>query len=370
MSPAASSCLRQVAACALTAALASLALVVPTGSAAAPPPVTVVEGRPLAFPRDHGSHDDFRTEWWYVTGWLETPSGPVGFQVTFFRTRPDAADERNPSAFSPRQLVIAHAAISDPATGRLQSVQRIARASHGLAGADTGDARVWLDRWQLRRDDARWTTVIDGEDVAFDLAFEPTQPPMANGAAGYSRKGPRPESASYYYSLPQLRVSGTLRRGGRAQGVEGTAWLDHEWSSEYLDAGAAGWDWVGLNLDDGAALMAFRIRTKDGGTRWAGGSFRDAAGRTQVFAPEQVTFTPGRRWRSVRTGTEYPVEWTLALGERRYTITPLMDDQEHDTRASTGAVYWEGAVRVGSGGQPAGRGYLELTGYGTPLVLP
>jgi predicted secreted hydrolase len=336
---------------------------------AADTPAAVVPGRPLVFPRDHGSHGEFRTEWWYVTGWLETGGRPIGFQVTFFRTRP-TIDMRNPSAFTPRQLVIAHAAISDPRTGELLSAQRIARASLGLAGADESDARVWLSGWRLQRSGERWTTVIDGDEFGFELDFETTQPPLPNGEDGYSRKGPRPESASYYYSLPQLRVSGRLLRDGRPQTVTGTAWLDHEWSSEYLDAEASGWDWVGLNFDDGAALMAFRIRGRDGTARWAGATRREADGRTTVFGPDEVRFGPGRIWRSARTGTAYPVEWSLQVGATSHRITPLMDDQEHDTRASTGAIYWEGAVRVLTEGRPTGRGYLELTGYGTPLVLP
>jgi len=329
----------------------------------------VVPGATLVFPRDHGSHPQFRTEWWYVTGWLTTQQGEVlGFQVTFFRTRLQV-DAANPSAFAPRQLIIAHAAISDAQRGRLWKDQRIARAGLGLADAALGDTRVWLDRWRLSRDAASYTARIEAEEFGLSLELVPTQPPLPNGVDGFSRKGPALRSASYYYSVPQLRVSGTVSRDGRTQPVSGEAWLDHEWSSEYLDAQARGWDWVGINLADGGALMAFRIRDQQDKVRWAGGTWREPDGRVHVLAPDAIAFVPGRRWRSPRTGTEYPVEWQLRAGDLAITLRPLMDDQESDARASTGAVYWEGAVTALRAGQPIGRGYLELTGYGEPLRL-
>lgn len=339
--------------------------------AAMPQYASVVPGRALQFPGDHGSHPDFRTEWWYVTGWLKTAGGEeLGFQVTFFRTRPQA-DEANPSAFAPRELVIAHAAVSDPRQGSLWHEQRIGRTALGLAGAARDHAQVWLDRWSLQGDGPTWHTRLEGDSLALSLELTETQPPLVNGEAGLSRKGPSPLSASWYYSLPQLRVAGTVARGGgRAERVTGSAWLDHEWSSEYLDPEATGWDWIGLNLDDGGALMAFRIRGRDGTARWAGGTLRTASGAVRTFAPDELRFEPGRLWQSPRTGTSYPVEWRIVAGDRTLELRPLMPDQENDARLSTGAVYWEGAVTALDGGARIGRGYLELTGYGEPLRLP
>jgi predicted secreted hydrolase len=204
---------------------------------------------------------------------------------------------------------------------------------------------------------------IPAGEFELDLAFEPSQPPLLQGAGGLSRKGPAPESASYYYSLPHLRVGGTIARGGKPQAVKGIAWLDHEWSSQYMERDAVGWDWIGINLDDGAALMAFRMRDKGGGNTWAGGALRAADGSVRVLSPSDVRFTPRREWRSARTGASYPVSWIVAAGNREFQIEPLFDDQEHDTRASTGTIYWEGAVRALMNGKPAGLGYLELTGY-------
>ncbi len=338
------------------------------------PYADVRPGTVLEFPRDHGSHDAYRTEWWYVTGWLRDDRGEeLGFQVTFFRTRPDI-DTRNPSAFTPRHLIIGHAAISDPGRGRLWKAQRIARAGLGLAGAATGDTRVTLGDWRLERDGQRYVTRIRDADFGFELELERTQPVMLNGESGFSRKGEAELAASHYYSVPQLRVRGRIMRGTQNSTVTGEAWLDHEWSSAYLEPDAAGWDWLGLNLADGGALMAFRIRDRQGRTRWAAGTLRAADGRQRALRPDEVEFVPGRRWRSPRTGVEYPVEFRVRAGPLVFALDPLLDDQESDTRATTGAIYWEGAVRAidanADGGAPIGRGYLELTGYGTPLVLP
>jgi predicted secreted hydrolase len=175
-------------------------------------------GVALSFPADHGAHPEQRTEWWYVTGWLRTAEGgDLGFQVTFFRTRPDV-DQANPSAFSPRQVLFAHAALSDPRTGRLTHDQRVARAGFGLAQAKVGDADIVLDDWRFWREaDGRFRTRVGGDGFALDLAFAPTQPPLLQGRAGFSRKGPGAEQASYYYSLPHLAVSGTVRRGRKAE---------------------------------------------------------------------------------------------------------------------------------------------------------
>jgi predicted secreted hydrolase len=196
-----------------------------------------------------------------------------------------------------------------------------------------------------------------------------TQPPLLQGENGFSRKGPAPESASYYYSLPHLKVEGNLTRGRDQLRVAGTAWLDHEWSSQYLEKDATGWDWIGINLDGGGALMAFRMRDQQGGQLWAGGAVRQPDGSLKVFAPEEVRFVPRRTWKSPRTGTTYPVSFLVRVGDREFAIEPLFDDQEHDTRASSGTIYWEGAVRALRDGTPAGLGYLELTGYWKRLNL-
>ena len=338
---------------------------------AGPPPFApVTPGRTLQFPRDYGAHPEHRTEWWYVTGWLDTPDGkPLGFQVTFFRSRTEH-DPDNPSAFAPKQLVIGHAALSDPAAGHLLHDQRSAREGFGLAWAKTGDTDIKLEDWRMRRaPNGRYLVSVRGAELAFELQLAPTQPVLLEGEAGFSRKGPQAGHASYYYSEPHLAVSGTVTSKGKPVSVKGMAWLDHEWSSQVLDTDAAGWDWTGINLDDGGALMAFRIRSKAGATLWAHAAVRDAAGRITQYGPDDVRFEPLARWTSPRTNATYPVAAQLVLGGTRWRLDALQPDQELDSRRSTGAVYWEGAVTLSRDGRPVGRGYLELTGYVAAMKL-
>ena len=331
----------------------------------------VLPGRALEFPRDAGAHPGHRIEWWYVTGQLEAPNGvrgreapanPIGFQVTFFRVRNPGA-EKNPSRFAPKQLLFAHAAIADPAERRLLHDQRSARMLDGLVEAKLEDTGVRLDDWFLERAANGYRTRVAAADFTFDLSLAPTQPVLLQGDRGFSRKGPRVEHASHYYSEPHLRVGGQVTVRGRKVEVSGSAWLDHEWSSEYLMKEGTGWDWVGANLDDGSAVMAFRIRGKAGETLWASGTVRPRGGHPTTYGGADVEFRPRRKWTSPRTGTAYPVSMDVRVGNRTWTLEPLFDDQELDARASTGTLYWEGAVRMRGEGAAAGRGYLELTGY-------
>jgi len=344
--------------------LASPLLLMAAGAQAVEYP-PVVPGVPLAFPRDYGSHPAFRIEWWYVTGWLGTDHG---FQVTFFRLRPGIAED-NPSAFAPRQLLFAHAALVDARHGRLRHDQRAARAGFGLAQAAEATTDVRIDDWSLSLDGGAYAARIPAREFALELVLTPTQPPLLEGDGGYSRKGPEARQASYYYSVPQLRVAGRIALGDAAVAVSGTAWLDHEWSSELMAPDAVGWDWTGVNFDDGGALMAFRMRDRTGGALWAAATRRTADGATRVFGPADVRFTPRRQWRSPRTGAEYPVAMDVVVGGETFALVPLIDDQELDARGTTGTVYWEGAVRARRDAREVGKGYLELTGYAAPLRL-
>jgi len=307
----------------------------------------VVTPRPqLVFPRDHGAHPDYRTEWWYVTGWLD---GPIGFQITFFRARPQEQSD-NPSRFNPRQVLLAHAAIADPKRGRLIHEERAARAGFTLAHAETERTGVWIDDWRLVLEGDKYHSQIAAREFELDLTFFTSAKPLLQGEAGFSQKGLRPEEASYYYSQPQLHVLGSVN--GRH--IDGSAWLDHEWSSAYLAPEAAGWDWTGINLFDGGSLTAFRMRGKTGGVH---------------YAPPGVSFEPVRLWKSPRTAVEYPVEMRVRARGMDLVLKPLMDDQELDAAASSGTIYWEGAVRAFEGKNEIGRGYLELTGYSRPMSL-
>ena len=327
--------------------LALLAAPLARGGEMKYPPVK--RGTRLRFPRDHGAHPEFRTEWWYATGWLARGKQPLGFQITFFRTRPRWVSD-NLSKFVPRQLLLAHAALADPGHGRLRHDQRAARDALGLAGADTRTTGVWIDDWRFALEGGAYRAKIPARDFMLDIALKAPRAPLLQGEGGFSRKGQRAEEASYYYSRPQLAVSGTLD----GKEVQGLAWLDHEWSSQYLAPEAAGWDWAGINLHDGKSLTAFRIRDRQGGVH---------------YAPPGVAFTPQRTWRSPRTDVEYPVAMRVAAHGQEFDLEPLMDDQELDARRSAGTIYWEGAVRALQSGREVGRGYLELTGYWRPMEL-
>ncbi|HEY2188033.1 MAG TPA: carotenoid 1,2-hydratase [Caldimonas sp.] len=331
--------------------------------------------RSLAFPADFGAHPASRTEWWYVTGALDSGQRTWGFQVTFFRV-PTSLGGAETSRFKAKQLLFAHAAVSDVAEARLRHDQRIARAGFGIAEASTADTAVVLDGWRLTRDGAggssRYTAQATSESAGFavDLVLAAAEPVMLQGDSGWSRKGPGVEQFSRYYSEPQLAARGRLAIDGRSFAVEGRAWLDHEWSDAYLDPQATGWDWIGMNLDDGGALMAFRIRRSDGSTLWSGGSYRPRGGSVRSFAAGEVVFAPGRTWTSTATRARYPVEWQVATPIGSFGVRALFDDQELDSRASTGTIYWEGlSLFVDAGGRRVGRGYLEMTGYAARLVL-
>lgn len=336
------------------------------------PPALVTPKNPLHFPNAYGSHPNFPIEWWYITGWLHTHSGqPLGFQITFFRVRP-AKVWANPSAFNPRQLIFAEAAISDPHMGHLLTAQSAARAGLGLAGAEPHHTQVWIRHWFLRQvdNDSAYDAQIHGKHLSMKLHFSTTQPPLLEGPLGISQKGPDPQNASYYYSIPHLKVSGSVTIEGHPESVHGEAWLDHEWSAAYLPKAATGWDWVGLNLKDGKALMVFMMRRSDGTPLWLAATERSAHGQVRYFPSDQIHMQPSGWWKSPKTGIRYPVRWRLQVGKQVFHLQPLMDNQEFDANRSTGTVYWEGAVRATENGKGLGQGYLEMTGYGGHLSLP
>jgi predicted secreted hydrolase len=337
--------------------------------------------RKLQFPQDLGSHPDTAIEWWYVTGELRAKERLFGFQLTFFRARVRGSQTMR-SAFAAKQLFFAHAAVTDVSAKRLLHDQRIARSSGSgtvdLASASRKDTHVQLRDWSLVHQDDRYQARAQGQDFAFELTLLETQPLLLQGDQGLSRKGPQATQSSFYYSLPQLSVTGHLTLAGSAMPVSGHAWLDHEWSQSLMHPQAVGWDWIGMNMTNGAALTAFRLRDKTGSPLWAGGSWREReATQPVIFSADQVVFTPQRHWQSPASQTRYPVQWALdihhpALGAsaQRFGVQATIDNQELDSRLSTGAIYWEGLSELRNAqGELLGRGYLEMTGYGSPLQL-
>jgi predicted secreted hydrolase len=361
----------------------------------------------LVFPRDHGSHNDVRTEWWYLTGHAQDAAGRLfGFQVTFFRSRVDST-QTLPGQLAARHLLFAHAAITDVQNGQLWHDQRIARwngtwPTHPQAllrgvFASTEDTHVMLRDWSLQRlPDGRYQARIRSEHLRLDIEATPTQPLLLQGDQGFSRKGPEPQQASFYVTEPQLRVQGQL--AFEASGsppsavfpVQGRAWLDHEWSEALMHPDTVGWDWIGMNLFNGEALTAFQLRRADGSALWTGGSWRHRTGtaanewQTHHLPDGTLHFTPLRYWTSPKTGARYPVAWTVRVqipatirrtshtqhNSAVFTVKTMVDAQELDSRSSTGTVYWEGlSTLLNESGESVGRGYLEMTGYAQRLVL-
>jgi predicted secreted hydrolase len=343
--------------------------------------VSALTARQLNFPRDFGAHKDFRTEWWYLTGHATAAGRLFGFQLTFFRTRVDATQGMS-SRLAAKQLIFAHAAVTDVQGKKLWHDQRIARSSGAaeldLASASEGDTAIVLRDWSLQHVAGGYRAHIAAGDFQLELQFSERQPVLLQGQQGLSRKGPDAAQASYYYSQPQLAVNGVLTLKGQQFNLDASAanaaWLDHEWSEALLHPNAVGWDWIGMNLFDGSALTAFQLRDKTGAALWDGGSFRSGGARAKdapyLFSRGEVIFRPVRRWKSPRSQATYPVEWIVRTPADFYTVKALIDPQELDSRASTGAIYWEGLSDLfDSQGRHVGRGYLEMTGYAQALRM-
>ena len=326
------------------------------------------EKKPV-FPRDFGSHPEFRTEWWYVTGHAKSGTREFGFQVTFFRSRVDGTQGMK-SKFAAKQLVFAHGALTDVQGKKLLHDQRIAREGFDVALASTTDTDVQIKDWSLKRTANGYVAKLTGKDFKIALTLKPTQPVLLQGIDGLSLKGPDVKNASYYYSEPQLQTQGLITIDGVDIPVKGTAWLDHEWSEELLHPDVVGWDWVGMNLFDGGALTAFQLRGANGRSFWGGGSLRAPNGRNFPFTPDAAKFSPERTWKSSLSGATYPVEWILRMPTEFYYVRAVINNQEMDSRASIGAIYWEGLSDLfDGGGTRIGRGYLEMTGYAKALKI-
>jgi predicted secreted hydrolase len=329
----------------------------------------VTAPRPIVFPADAGPHPAYQTEWWYYTGNLADAAGRrYGFQLTFFRRALVPVAPPRPSAWAASQVYLAHFTVTDVPARAFHSAERLARGAAGLAGAQADPFRVWVETWSATALGAVAGRVrlqaADGP-VAIDLALDPTKPPALHGDRGFSRKGPQPGNASFYYSYPRLGATGVLSTATGTRPVTGTAWMDHEWSTSALATDQVGWDWFSLQLDDGRELMLFQIRQRDGGiAAESGGSLIGADGRVTPLAHAASTLVVTNHWTSPRTGGVYPAGWRVRVpgSALDLTVTPLTPDQE----LSTGLRYWEGAVGIAgtADGRPVtGHGYVELTGY-------
>jgi predicted secreted hydrolase len=327
--------------------------------------------RDFVFPADHGSHPEFRTEWWYFTGNLETTSGRhFGFELTFFRYALAAPSARFESSSQWRtdQVWMAHFAVTDSATGKFIARERLTREALGLAGVAVEPWRVWVEDWSAVGDANDGLTLrlrAKDDAIELDLGLNSTVPHVAHGDRGLDAKGAEVGNASHYYSFPRLAADGVVTVEGEAFAVTGLAWLDREWSTSSLEPGIVGWDWFALHLSDGGSLMFYRLRSANGeASSHSGGSLVDADGVRTRLAASDVELTALDHWTSASTGVRYPIAWRLAAPKSGITleVRPYLENQELDLSVR----YWEGAIHAegtGAAGLLTAQGYLELAGY-------
>lgn len=334
--------------------------------AATPDPgfARAVEPREFVFPRDHGPHPDYATEWWYFTGNLSsTDARRFGYQLTLFRVGLAPGTPANDSAWRTHQVYMGHLAISDITAQRHHSAERFSRAAAGLAGAQTEPLRVWLGPWTIAAgsgDTFPLSVTADAGTFGLTLTLERgAKPHVLQGQQGLSRKSAAPGNASYYYSMTRLPTRGEIHIAEQRFDVDGASWFDREWSSSALAPDQAGWDWFALQLDDGRDLMFYRMRGTDGEAQaFSKGVIVARDGSVQHLRLDDVDVRPIRQWSS-DDQVAYPVAWRMRIPahDLDLNVAAVFDDQEmhHTVR------YWEGAVEVS--GSHSGRGYLELSGY-------
>lgn len=331
-------------------------------------------GYEFSFPRDHGSHDDYQTEWWYFTGHLRDADGRrFGFEVTFFRVGVSAAAGATQTKWDLRHVSLAHFAITDVGRRRFRFHEKLNRTSPFTAGAATGRLDVFNEGWRVVAQlDGSWRlTAAAGED-AIDLTLRSRKAPAIHGEDGISVKASGIGYASHYYSMTRLEAAGTIN----GKNATGLAWMDHEFGSSSLRESQAGWDWFSLQFDNETELMLYVIRRGDGTPDvTSSGSLVTHDGRVIRIRHDQLSIRPLAKWRSPKSGATYPVDWEVdvpALG-LKLRVRPVMNAQELITTGSTQVTYWEGAVDASGsfGGTPVrGEGYVEMTGYDRPFRQP
>lgn len=337
-------------------------------------------GYQYKFPKDHGSHPNYRTEWWYYTGHLQAKDGrSFGYELTFFRrgVPPDQV-KTLPSKWSINHLYFAHFAVTDITGKRFHFSEKLSREGLGKAGADESRLRVWIDDWRAEAaTDPVGTHALmaDDETHALTLMLQPAKPPIINGLEGISQKGKDVGQASHYYSFTRLETTGSLTIDGESFEVTGTSWMDHEFGSSELGADQVGWDWFSIQLEDNTELMLYRMRLKDGSSDLASsGTVISSDGRTRHLEVTDFQIESTATWTSPGSMATYPSRWKLKLPSLDLVldVAPLVADQELRTSRSATVSYWEGAVAVTGTrqGKPIkGQGYVELTGYTERLKL-
>ena len=333
------------------------------------------------FPRDEFAHPDFKTEWWYFTGNLETKSGRrFGYQLTFFRqgVRPPANRPPVDSQFVADHIWFAHFAISDIDSEHFHHTEKFSRGAFEQAGsqpAAADDRVVWIDDWSLRKTDeapGHYTIEAATDAVAIKLELDTTKPAVFHGTDGFSPKSADVDSASHYYSFTRLQSKGTARIGDRDFAVAGSSWYDREWSTSALSRDQAGWDWFAIQLDDGSDLMLFQLRDPNGATNFASGTFVGADGKSRSLSAADIKLTPTKSWTAPDSKVAYPIDWRVEIPKLDLSLN-IAAAQPNQQLLMAAMTYWEGATTIigkKKGRAVTGRGYLELTGYDgkmTPL---
>lgn len=354
-----------LALCALVALVSPVSPVSPPQS----PWKQATAGYAFLFPRDHASHPDYKIEWWYYTGNVKAADGRrFGYQVTFFRVGIDHTPA-NPSKWAVRDLYMTHLAVSDAKGQRYRYAEKLTRGGPGLAGAKTDTYYTWNDDWSAGLSAQQHKIRAIGEKAGVDLTLDEGKAPAINGINGINQKGAREGNASHYYSLTRMPTKGALTIDGERFEVSGLTWMDHEFSTSFLEPEQRGWDWLSIQLSDNRELMLYRLRRADGShDPRSSGTLIDANGRTTHLSNEDFTLTPGGSTFKSKNGAVYPTEWKVLIPKQRInlTVTTPLSDQELSLVESTGIAYWEGMIDVA--GQSSnqvvrGSGYLEMTGY-------
>ena len=321
------------------------------------------------FPRDHFSHPDFQTEWWYYTGNVHSPDGHrYGFELVFFRQGQPRGPEDTPSVWRADDLYLAHLALSDLDARRHTYYSRLNRAGPGIAGISLEQHRIWNGNWESVWDQAYGVQTLKAvaRDIRFELRLTPRKSLVINGENEVSQKAAAPGRASYYVSFTRMAVEGVLNGAS----VTGGAWMDHEWSTHPLDAEEVGWDWFSIQLENNTELMFFQLRRSDGTIDpYSSGTYVAADGHATHLKRADFQLEPLEFWRSPKTQGRYPIRWRITMPSLHLSLecTAAFPDQELSSDDIGGNVYWEGATTYS--GSSSGVGYLEMTGYSTPVRL-
>ena len=311
----------------------------------------IEKGLSINFPEDHGPHAEYRTEWWYLTANLWDESGnPLGIQWTLFRAALEPKTEK--SKWSSSQIWMGHAALTSKNLHLVE--EKIARDDVLQAGVVTEPFKAWIDDWRLEGADWDLLTVsASGKNFKYELELKATGPIIKHGDDGRSVKSALGQ-ASAYYSQPFFSVKGWVEQNGQKQFVTGSAWADHEWSSQFLADTQEGWDWFSLNFDTGEKLMLFQVREKNN-NHFYSGTWISKEGNKQSLDPSQILMSPSTE----QSTSGYHTSWTIKI--ENLSVDIKIHAINSLSLMETIYPYWEGPILIH--GSHNGYGYLEMTGY-------